>query len=110
MGDSVTGTILAKLALPVRKGFTTFFMGMTAADDDRTFAVSVVTYPTASLQGKEALEKATGTASWYEVRLAPATATPARLTPLPVKPQTVHGGTALMAVAAAYPGRARNSP
>ena len=104
VGDSVTGKLLAKLALPVRKGFTSFFMGITAADDDRTFAVSVVTYPTASLQGTNALEKATGTASWYEVRLAPGTATPARLTPLPVKPQTVHGGQALMAVAAAMSG------
>ena len=103
-GDSVTGKLLANLALPGRKGFTTFFMGITAADDDRTFAVSVVTYPNASLQGTNALEKATGTASWYEVRLAPGTATPARLTPLPVRPQTVRGGQALMAVAAAISG------
>lgn len=79
-------------------------MGITAAGDDRTFAVSVVTYTDASLQGTNALVKATGTASWYEVRLTPGTATPARLTPLPVKPQTVHGGTALMAVAAALSG------
>jgi hypothetical protein len=107
VGDSVAGTILAKLALPVRKGFTTFLWAITAADDDRTFAVPVVTYPTASLQGGDSLEKATGTVSWYEVRLAPGTATPARLTPLPVKPQTVyggHGGQALMAVSAAISG------
>ena len=100
-GDSVTGKILANLTLPVRKGFTSFFMGITAAGDDRTFAVAVVTYPTASLQGTNALEKATGTASWYGIRLAPGSATPARLTPLPVKPQTVPGGQALMAVSAA---------
>jgi hypothetical protein len=79
-------------------------MGISAAGDDRTFAVAVVTYPTASLQGTNALEKATGTASWYEIRLAPGTATPARLTPLPVKPQTVPGGQALMAVSAAISG------
>jgi hypothetical protein len=103
-GDSVAGTILANLAVPVRKGFTSFYLGITAAADDRTFAVAVVTYPTASLQGTNALEKATGTASWYEVRLAPGTATPARLTPLPVKPQTVPGGQALMAVSAAISG------
>jgi hypothetical protein len=103
-GDSVTGKLLANLAIPVRKGFTSFVMGITAADDDRTFAVPVVTYTNASLEGTNALVKATGTASWYEVRLAPGTATPARLTRLPVKPQTVHGGTALMAVAAALSG------
>lgn len=103
-GDSVTGKILAKLALPVRKGFTNILMGITAAGDDRTFAVSVVTYPTASLQGRDAFAKATGTASWYEVQLAPGTATPAHLSSLPVKPQTVHGGTALMAVTAAISG------
>ena len=103
-GDSVTGKILANLALPVRKGFTSFFLGVTAADDDRTFAVTVVTYPTASLQGANALEKATGTATWYGIRLAPGTATPARLTSLPVTPQTVPGGQALMAVSAAISG------
>ena len=103
-GDSVTGKLLANLTFPVRKGSTSFVMGITAADDDRTFAVSVVTYTAAALQGRNALVKATGTASWYEVRLAPGTATPARLTALPVKPQTVHGGTALMAVAAALSG------
>jgi hypothetical protein len=103
-GDSVTGKILANLAFPVRKGFTSFFMSTTAADDDRTFAISVVTYPTASIQGRDGFAKATGTASWYEVQLAPGTATPARLTPLPIKPQTVRGDRALMAVAATISG------
>ncbi|MGH3210219.1 MAG: hypothetical protein ACRDNO_20945, partial [Trebonia sp.] len=103
-GDSVTGKILANLALPVRKGFTYFTMGITASADDRTFAVAEVAYSNASLQGRNALEKATGTASWYAVRLAPGTTTPARLTRLPVKPRTVHGGTALEAVAAALSG------
>ena len=101
-GDSVTGKILANLTFPVRKGFTSFFMDITAADDDLTFAFPVVTYPTASIQGNgDSLAKATGTVSWYEVKLAPGTATPARLILLPVKPQPVHGDAALMAVDAA---------
>jgi hypothetical protein len=101
-GDSVTGKLVANLAFPVRKGFTSFFMDITAADDDRTFAFPVVTYPAASIQGNgDVFAKATGTVSWYEVKLAPGTATPARLIRLPVKPQTVHGDAALMAVAAA---------
>lgn len=39
-GDSVTGKLLATLAVPVREGFTNIFMGTTAAAD-RTFAVTV---------------------------------------------------------------------
>jgi hypothetical protein len=103
-GDSVTGKVLANLALPARKGYTTFLMGITGAADDRTFAVSVVTYPTGSAQGSDGFAKATGAASWYVVRLAPGTATPASLTSLPVTPQTVHGDAALMAVSAAISG------
>ena len=101
-GDLVTGKVLANLAFPVRKGFTSFFMAITAAGDDRTFAFPVVTYPAASVQGNgDVFAKATGTVSWYEVKLAPGTATPARLILLPVRPQTVHGDAALMAVDAA---------
>jgi len=90
-GDSVTGTILANLAIPVRKGYTNELTGITAADDDRTFAVSVLTYLTASVHGSDSFAKVTETASWYVVRLAPGTATPARFTRLPVKPQALHG-------------------
>jgi hypothetical protein len=95
-GDSVTGTILANLAIPVRKGYTNELTGITAADDDRTFAVSVLTYPTASVHGSDSFAKVTETASWYVVRLAPGTATPARLTLLPVKPQALHGDAGLI--------------
>ena len=90
--DSVTGKLLATIALPVRKGSRTSPWAITAADDDRTFAVSIVTYPTAALQGSGSdhlREGEAGTASWYEVRLAPGAATPARLAPVPVKPRTV---------------------
>jgi hypothetical protein len=100
-GDSVTGKILAKLALPEPKAVTTFFMGITAADDDRTFVVLTLTYPTASLNGRGAFQKATGTVRWYGVQLAPGTAHPARLTSLPIKPQTVHGTAAGAAFAIA---------
>jgi hypothetical protein len=100
-GDSVTGKLLGKVAYPVPKNTTAFLMGITAADDDRTFVVLVLTYPTASLNGPGNLNKATGTASWYGVQLAPGTAAPARLTSLPIKPQTVHGSGAVEALATA---------
>jgi hypothetical protein len=108
-GDSVTGKVIAKIALPIPKTFTTFFMGITAADDDRTFVVLVLTYPTASLNGQGNLDKATGgTASWYEVQLAPGTAAPARLTSLPIKPQAVHGSAAFYALATALSGSGKD--
>jgi len=90
VGDSVTGTTLAKLAPPTSKTLTTTFQGITAAGDDRTFVVLALSYPTASLKSP-GVNNATATASWYEVQLAPGTAHPARLTSLPIKPQTAHG-------------------
>jgi hypothetical protein len=69
--------------------------------DDRTFAVSVLTYLTASVHGSDSFAKVTETASWYVVQLAPGTATPARLTLLPVKPQALHGDAGLITANAA---------
>ena len=104
VGDSVTGKLLAKLAVPVPKNTTTFLTGITAADDDRTFVVLALTYPTASLNAQDVFKNATGTARWYGVRLDPGTAHPARLTSLPVKPETVRGDGAYYAQATALSG------
>jgi hypothetical protein len=104
VGDSVTGTLLAKLAVPVPKNTTTFLTGITAAGDDRTFVVLALTYPTASLNAQDVFKNATGTARWYGVRLDPGTAHPARLTSLPVKPETVRGDGAYYAQATALSG------
>jgi hypothetical protein len=94
--------VLANLTLPGPKDSTSFVMGITAADDDQTFAAAVVTYPGTG----QHLNQATGTVHWYEVRLAPGTAAPARLSSLPVKPLTVHGGVAYdLAVALSGSGR-----
>jgi hypothetical protein len=90
VGDSVTGTTLAKFTPPTSETLTTSFQGITAADDDRTFVVLALSYPTASLKSP-GVNNATAIASWYEVRLAPGTAHPARLTSLPIKLQTAHG-------------------
>jgi len=59
---------------------------VTAAADDRTFVVFAVTSSSGSFDVRS---KGTLTGSWYEVRLAPGTADPARLTRLPIKPLTV---------------------
>lgn len=78
VGDSLTGKTLATFAPPAG----TTFQNVSAAADDRTFVVFAVTYSTGismPLKGKL-------TGSWYEVRLAPGTAHPARLSRLPVKP------------------------
>jgi hypothetical protein len=104
VGDSVTGKLLAKLAVPVPKGTTTILTGITAADDDRTFVVLALTYPTASLNAQDVFKNATGTARWYGVRLDPGTAHPARLTSLPIKPETVRGDGAYYAQATALSG------
>jgi hypothetical protein len=82
VGDSLTGKTLASFAPPAR----TAFVSVTAAADDLTFVVFAVTSSTGSF---DTASKAALTGSWYEVRLAPGTAHPARLTPLPIKPLTV---------------------
>lgn len=80
VGDVVTGKTLATFAPPKN----TMFRSVTAAADDRTFVVSAWTSSNGSFVRSG---KGTVTGTWYEVRLAPGTADPARLTPLPVEPQ-----------------------
>ena len=104
VGDSVTGKTLETFAPPARKSFKTFFRSISAADDDQTFIVSAVSYPTASVKVPSAIVKATGTITWYVVRLAPGTANPATLTLLPIRPQTVHGSGDLVYTATAVSG------
>ena len=78
-GDSVTGKTIATFAAPAPH---TQFSAVTAAADDLTFVVSVLTSSDGSFR-----TTSTVTCSWYELRLAPGTADPARLTPLPIEPQ-----------------------
>jgi hypothetical protein len=82
VGDSLTGKTLATFAPPAH----TAFESVTAAADDRTFVVFAVT----SSNGKFTVsaKDPTLTGSWYEVRLAPGTADPARLSRLPIQPLT----------------------
>lgn len=80
VGDIVTGKTLATFAPPK----DTMFRSVTAAADDLTFVVSAWT----SSNGSFLLpSKGTVTGSWFEVRLAPGTADPARLTVLPIAAQ-----------------------
>jgi hypothetical protein len=80
VGDSVTGARLAKIPAPA----DVTFVSVTAAADDRTFVVFALTSSTGSLGLPQ--KGATLTGRWYEVRLAPGTANPARLSPLPITP------------------------
>jgi hypothetical protein len=81
VGDSLTGKTLATFPAPAH----TAFESVTAAADDRTFVVFGVTSSNGSF-GNLSAKGATMTGSWWEVRLAPGTAHPARLTRLPIKP------------------------
>ena len=74
VGDSLTGKTLATFTPPAGR----IFGNVTAAADDRTFVVS-----TAAPAGKSTTNR------WYEIRLAPGSANPARMTPLPITPQTL---------------------
>jgi hypothetical protein len=94
IGDSVTGKIVATVNPPAPKNLTTRFQHLTVAADDQTFAFSAMTVPTASLKAVNGSLTAKATVTWYEVRLTPGTAHPARLTALPIKPQTMTGSTA----------------
>jgi hypothetical protein len=85
VGDSLTGKTLATFAPPAR----TAFESVTAAADNRTFVVFAVTSSNGSFLAPA--KAATLTGSWYEVRLAPGTAHPARLTRLPIKALTLPG-------------------
>lgn len=79
VGDAATGGTLATFAPPAG----TTFASVTAASDDLTFAVLAVTSSTGSFAPKA---KTTLAGRWYQVRLSPGAARPARLTPLPIKP------------------------
>jgi len=82
VGDSLTGKVLATFAPPAH----TAFESVSAAADDRTFVVFAVTSSTGSFTAP--VKGTTIAGRWYEVRLAPSTAHPARLTLLPIKPLT----------------------
>jgi hypothetical protein len=82
VGDSLTGGTLARFTPPAG----TTFASVTAAADDRTFVVFAVTSATGSFAQKA---RTTLTGRWYQVRLSPGAARPARLTRLPVKPVTL---------------------
>lgn len=84
VGDSLTGQTLATFTPPAQ----TSFQAVKGAADDRTFVVEAVRSSTGEFSGPLFADGATMTASWFEVLLAPGTADPARLVPLPVKPQS----------------------
>ena len=68
----------------IRAPAHTTFQSVMAAADDLTFVVFAVSSSTGSFD--LSAKGATLTGSWFEVKLAPGTADPARLTPLPIKP------------------------
>ena len=73
VGDALTGRQLASLAPPAG---TTFY-GVTGAADDRTFVVDTV--PVSHMP-----DSPDWTRTWYLLRIAPGTSSPARLTRLPI--------------------------
>lgn len=73
VGDALTGRQLASLAPPAG---TTFY-GVTGAADDRTFVVDTV--PVSNMPNSP-----NWTRTWYLLRIAPGTSSPARLTRLPI--------------------------
>lgn len=83
VGDSLTGHVIATFTPPAR----TVFESVTAAGDDQTFVVFAVASATGSFTGR--VKAGTLTGLFYEVRLAPGTADPARLSRLPIQPFTV---------------------
>jgi hypothetical protein len=70
IGDTYTGKTVA--TLPAPPGIT--FFAVTAAADDRTFVLDA--------------QPANGSRTWYLLRIAPGTASPARLTKLPIPATT----------------------
>ena len=73
VGDALTGQQLASLAPPAG---TTFF-GVTGAADDRTFVVDTVPLSNTPTSPD-------WTRTWYLLRIAPGSSSPARLTRLPI--------------------------
>lgn len=82
VGDTFTGARVAVVAPPAGS----YFSGVVAATDDRTFAA-------------DATSMTTGAKTWYLLRIAPGTATPARLTKLPI-PALTTSNTATTSIAA----------
>jgi hypothetical protein len=80
VADSLTGKTLATVSPPAH----TVFQSVSAAADDRTFVVFAVSSATDPMAISPADVTLTG--SWYKLLLAPGTAHPARLSPLPVRP------------------------
>lgn len=78
VGDTLTGKTVATIAPPAGRSFR----DLSAAADDRTFAV--LAGP--SIISPSSLTNVTG--SWYLLRLAPGTASPARLTRIPGGPSS----------------------
>jgi hypothetical protein len=83
VGETRTGKALKTFAAPAH----TVFASVTASADDRTFVVCAMT--SATLPSGTPPHNVTQIGFWYEVRLAPGTADPVRLTRLPIKTQTV---------------------
>jgi len=96
VADSVTGETLATFTPPAN----TIFQSVTAAADDRTFAVLAVS-PAERFQN----DHGTVTGSWYKLVITPGNAGPdrVRLTRLPVKPWS--WTAALVVNAAPAPGQ-----
>jgi hypothetical protein len=94
VGDTVTGKLLATFTPPKPTSLTTLYGNLTAAADDQTFVFSAVSEPTASFKAVNGPLKVTATMRWYEIRLSPGSAHPARLAPLPLKPLSMTGTTA----------------
>lgn len=100
VGDSVTGKTLATFAPPAHS----LFWNIAAADDDRTFVVLALKTSLFQQSSASSDKTAPATGTWFELRLAPGTAHPARLTPLPIEPQTVHGLGGMQTFATALSG------
>jgi hypothetical protein len=87
VGDTFTGKTLA--AFPAQAG--TAFESVTAAADDRTFVVLDVAHPNPADRGLGQAD------TWFEVKLAPGSATPVRLVRAPIEPIYEVAATALSA-------------
>jgi hypothetical protein len=86
VGDSLTGKTLATI-LPAADQT---FQSVTADTDGLTFVVFGVSSANGSFLS---VKGSTLTGRWYELRLYPGTARPARLTPLPIEPSSWTGSS-----------------
>jgi hypothetical protein len=88
VGDTFTGARVAVVPPPAGS----YFSGVVAAADDRTFAA-------------DATSMTTGVKTWYLLRIAPGTSTPARLTKLPIPALPTTTTTSIAAMALSGSGR-----